>query len=160
MDAGASGVGEAPHAGRRPILVRLLASVRARLIGLTLIGAIPVAVLVGQSAVDLYREAGQAARERVALVREAAVARHQVVIDGAEQILTALARNDAVLAGDPDACDRALIEVLSLQGGATATSGWWTEQGGRDAAPFPHRAASPLPKPPGSATRCRRTASC
>ncbi|WP_333672833.1 histidine kinase dimerization/phosphoacceptor domain -containing protein [Elioraea tepidiphila] len=130
MGAGASEVGHAPHPGRPPILVRLLASVRARLIGLTLIGAIPVAVLVGQSAVDLYREAGQAARERVALVREAAVARHQVVIDGAEQILTALARNDAVIAGDPNACDRALIEVLSLQGGRYSNI-WVVDGAGR-----------------------------
>jgi two-component sensor histidine kinase len=123
----ASGVGRAERA---PILARLLASVRARLIGLILIGAIPVAVLVTQSAVDLYREAGQAARERVALVREAAVARHQVVIDGAEQILTALARNDAVIAGAPEDCDRALIEVLSLQGGRYSNI-WIVDGAGR-----------------------------
>jgi two-component sensor histidine kinase len=118
------------RAERAPVLGRLLASVRARLIGLILIGAIPVAVLVGQSALDLYREAGQAARERVALVREAAVARHQVVIEGAEQILTALARNDAVVAGDPEACDRALIEVLSLQGGRYSNI-WIVDGAGR-----------------------------
>lgn len=112
------------------MLVRLLGSVRARLISLILIGAIPVAVLVGQNAVDLYREAGYAARERVALVREAAVARHQVVIEGAEQVLTALARNDAVIAGDPEACDRALIEVLSLQGGRYANI-WAVDGAGR-----------------------------
>lgn len=111
-------------------LARLLASVRARLIGLILIGAIPVAVLVAQSAIQLYREAGQAARERVALVREAAAARHQVVIEAAEQILVGLARNDAVIAGDPEACDRALIEVLSLQGGRYSNI-WIVDGAGR-----------------------------
>lgn len=103
---------------------------RARLVGLILIGAIPVAVLVGQNAVDLYREAGYAARERVALVREAAVARHQVVIEGAEQVLAALARNDAVIAGDPEPCDRALTEVLSLQGGRYSNI-WVVDGAGR-----------------------------
>jgi two-component sensor histidine kinase len=123
-------VGAGARAGYLPSLARLLASVRARLIGLILIGAIPVAVLVGQSAIDLYREARHTARERVALVREAAVARHQVVIEGAEQILAALARNDAVIAGDPDSCDRALIEVLSLQGGRYSNI-WVVDGAGR-----------------------------
>lgn len=121
--------GEEGEARRHPF-ARLLGSVRARLIGLILIGAIPVAVLVAQSAADLYRDAGYAARERVALVREAAVARHQVVIEGAEQILTALARNDTVIAGDPADCDRALLDVLSLQGGRYANI-WVVDGAGR-----------------------------
>jgi two-component sensor histidine kinase len=104
--------------------------VRARLIGLILIGAVPVAVLVGQNAITLYREANYAARERVALVREAAAARHQVVIEAAEQILVGLARSDAVISGDPETCDRALIEVLSLQGGRYSNI-WVVDGAGR-----------------------------
>jgi two-component sensor histidine kinase len=117
--------------------------VRARLVGLILIGAVPVAVLVGQNAVTLYRDANHAARERVALVREAAAARHQVVIEAAEQILVGLARNDAVISGDPQACDRALIEVLSLQGGRYSNI-WIVDGAGRtrcSAVPAPRGAS-------------------
>jgi two-component sensor histidine kinase len=121
----------APGRGeRRAPIVRLLASVRARLIGLILIGAIPVTVLLGQSAIELYRDAGWAARARMLLVREAAAARHQVVIEMAEQILTALARNDAVVLGTPEQCDRALAEVLSLQGGRYSNI-WMVDGAGR-----------------------------
>lgn len=116
---------------------------RARLVGLILAGAVPVAVLVGQNAATLYRDASHAARERVALVREAAAARHQVVIEAAEQILVGLARNDAVISGDPQACDRALIEVLSLQGGRYSNI-WIVDGAGRtrcSAVPAPRGAS-------------------
>ena len=84
----------------RSALGRLLASVRARLMGLILIGAIPVTVLLAQGALNLYDEARSAARERVVLIREAAAARHQLVIEGAEQILMALSRFFELKAGD------------------------------------------------------------
>ena len=115
---------------RRSVLGRLLASVRARLIGLILIGAIPVTVLLAEGALDLYNEARSEAHERVILIREAAAARHRLVIEGAEQILVALARNDAVLRSDPAGCDRALAEVMSLQGGRYSNI-WMVDGAGR-----------------------------
>ena len=112
------------------MLARLLGSVRARLIGLILIGAIPVAVLVGQAAVDLYRDADWAARQRMLLVREGVAASHRVVIEVAEQNLAALARSETVLFGSPEQCDSALAEVLSLQEGRSVNI-WMTDGAGR-----------------------------
>ncbi len=90
-----------------------LSSVRGRLISLTIVAAIPIAVMAGVIAWQNFREAGQRAIERVRFLQGNLVARQDAA---SSLIVDALALAEAAaadLAHDVPACDRALAGILS-----------------------------------------------
>ncbi len=100
---------------RRLRLRRTLSSVRARLALLIFVAAVPLLVMAGAVAVQNYAFAATSIIERVRLLREAALARDDVAVSGAEQMLRALAHTPALLTEAGPDCARRLTEALALQ---------------------------------------------
>jgi len=89
-----------------------LVSVRARLIALTIVAAIPIAIMAGVIAWQNFRETGQRAIEHVRFLQGALVARQDassaLTLDG---IATAQAAASGLM-HDPVECDKALSAIL------------------------------------------------
>jgi hypothetical protein len=83
---------------------RTLGSVGVRLVALIGIAAIPVIFMAGTIAWQNQRLVADRALQNAVLVREAQAARHQSAIDGAQQMLGALAQLAAIRTPDATAC--------------------------------------------------------
>jgi two-component sensor histidine kinase len=92
-----------------------LDTVRLRLALLVLIAAIPLLMLSGTIALQNYRMALDVSGQTAARWREAAIARHEAAIGGAEQMMIALSQTSGLLGRDLDACRQTLKNVLDLQ---------------------------------------------
>jgi two-component sensor histidine kinase len=98
-------------------LVVLLAPVRVRVAGLTLVAAVPLLILCGMIAWQNYRLALDVSDQAVARLRESALARHAAALDGAQQMLVALAQMPDLLGQDRVRCIARLAGILDLEGG-------------------------------------------
>jgi two-component sensor histidine kinase len=96
-------------------LGRLFSPIRVRLAGLTLVAAIPLLLLSGTIAWQNYRLALDVSAREVTRLRESAIARHAAAIDGAQQMLQALAQMPELLNADVVRCDSRLAGVLDFQ---------------------------------------------
>jgi len=96
-------------------LARLLGPVRVRLAGLILVSAVPLLLLAGTIAWQNYSLALAVSAQQVARLRESAIARHEAAIDGAGQMLAALAEAPGLVNADAEHCHNRLAAVLSLQ---------------------------------------------
>ncbi len=94
-----------------------LSSVRARLISLTVVAAIPIAVMAGVIAWQNFREAGQRAIERVRFLQGGLVARQDAAFTITLDAIAAAKSAAADLVHDPAACDRALADILLKSSG-------------------------------------------
>jgi two-component sensor histidine kinase len=110
------------RAPKRPIasalyayLAGLISPIRVRLAGLTLVAAIPLLLLSGTIAWQNYRLALDVSAREVTRLRESAIARHAAAIDGAQQMLQALAQMPELLSADAVGCDNRLAGVLDFQ---------------------------------------------
>jgi two-component sensor histidine kinase len=97
------------------MFTRLLSPIRVRLAGLTLVAAIPLLLLSGTIAWQNYRLALDVSGHQVTRLRESAIARHAAAIDGAQQMLQALAQMPELLSADAAGCDNRLAGVLDFQ---------------------------------------------
>jgi two-component sensor histidine kinase len=93
----------------------LLGPIRVRLAGLVLIAAIPLLLLCSAIAWQNYRLALDVSGQAVTRLRESALARHAAAIDGAQQMLQAIAQMPDLVAADQAQCDDRLSRVLDLQ---------------------------------------------
>jgi two-component sensor histidine kinase len=93
----------------------VLSPIRVRLAALTLIAAIPLLLLSGTIAWQNYRLALDVSAREVTRLRESAIARHTAAIDGAQQMLQALAQMPELLNADVALCDSRLAGVLDFQ---------------------------------------------
>jgi len=113
---------DAIRAPKRPLglalyayLAGLISPIRVRLAGLTLVAAIPLLLLSGTIAWQNYRLALDVSAREVTRLRESAIARHAAAIDGAQQMLQALAQMPELLSADAVGCDNRLAGVLDFQ---------------------------------------------
>src|SRR3989337_268822 len=110
-----------PQAGSRPgwpargrcMGSRPLGSLRARLLLLVLLTALPVTLLWGFSALQIRERARLDAESFVLHVARGAVREHEALAQGARQLLPALAANHEVVALDGPACSSELAALLS-----------------------------------------------
>jgi two-component sensor histidine kinase len=93
----------------------MFSPIRVRLAGLTLVAAIPLLLLSGTIAWQNYRLALDVSAREVTRLRESAIARHTAAIDGAQQMLQALAQMPELLNADVARCDSRLAGVLDFQ---------------------------------------------
>ncbi|MBF8255854.1 MAG: EAL protein [Anaerolineales bacterium] len=92
---------------------RPLSSLRARLLLLVFLAALPVTLLWGISALQLRQRALLDAEDFVLQVARSAVREHEALVQGARQLLPALAANHEVLALDGPACSREFADLLT-----------------------------------------------
>jgi len=92
---------------------RPLSSLRARLLLLVFLAALPVTLLWGISAFQLRQRALLDAEGFVLQVARSAVREHEALVQGARQLLPALAANREVLALDGPACSREFADLLT-----------------------------------------------
>ena len=102
-------------AGLQHTMTHMLAPIRVRLAGLTLVAAIPLLLLCATIAWQNYELALAVSGQSVARLRESTIARHEAAIDGAEQMLQALSQMPDLFSADHDKCDVRLASVLDLQ---------------------------------------------
>jgi two-component sensor histidine kinase len=103
-----------PATGMGAGAARMLGPMRVRLAALILVAAVPLLLLAGTIAWQNYSLALAVSAQQVDRLRESAVARHEAAIDGASQMLAALAQAPELIS-DPDQCHDRLASVLSLQ---------------------------------------------
>ena len=92
---------------------RPLGSLRARLLLLVLLAALPVTLLWGFSALQIRERARLDAETFVLHVAHSAVREYEALVDGARQLLPALAANRAVLDHDGEGCSREFAPLLA-----------------------------------------------
>ena len=92
----------------------VLGSVRARLMVLLAIAAIPLVAMAALVAWQNYVVTVAHATQTVLLVREAAVARHEAALDAIQQTLAAVFQADAVRTAPAERCAAFLSDVLAL----------------------------------------------
>ena len=107
---------------RRPLrppvaaaFARFLGPVRVRLAGFILVSAVPLLLLASTIAWQNYSLALAVSAQQVARLRESAIARHEAAIDGAGQMLAALAEAPGLVNAEGERCHDRLAAVLSLQ---------------------------------------------
>ncbi len=96
-------------------LIRVLASVRARMLALILLAAIPLFAMAASIAWQNYRIVAEDAREQARLLLTAAAARNEVVLDQAALLLHGLAASSETAAGG-DSCTGSLSQLLRIFG--------------------------------------------
>jgi two-component sensor histidine kinase len=89
--------------------------VRVRLAAMILVAAVPLLLLAGTIAWQNYKMALAVSAQQVARLRESAIARHEAAIDGAGQMLAALAQAPELVSAEPATCQHRLAGVLALQ---------------------------------------------
>ena len=92
---------------------RPLGSLRARLLLLVLLTALPVTLLWGFSALQIRQRALVDAESVVLQVARGAVREYEALVDGARQLLPALAANRAVLNHDGEGCSAEFAPLLA-----------------------------------------------
>lgn len=92
---------------------RPLGSLRARLVLLVLLVALPIALLWVVSALQIRQRARLDAEALVLQVARSAVREHEALVQGARQLLPALAANHEVLNLDGAGCSREFARLLS-----------------------------------------------
>ncbi len=126
-----------------------LRSLRARLVALLLLGAIPLAAMAGLVAWQNYRSAVSRAEENVLLLEQAASARHGAAIEEVGQALGAIGGTPGLLT-EPAGCRRLLDSVLKLHGDRYAGLQVVDADGQPLCGAFaPQNAAGTLSEPPG-----------
>lgn len=106
--------GRSTRAGR---LGALLASLRVRIIFLMFAAWVPLLAMAGGLTWQNYSFVAHRSFERVTLVREAVVTRHQVAISALRQTMGALAGAPVLRGADPAACTALLANVAQLSPG-------------------------------------------
>ncbi len=96
-------------------VARLLGPVRVRLAAMILVAAVPLLLLAGTIAWQNYKMALAVSAQQVSRLRESAIARHEAAIDGAGQMLAALAQAPELVSAEPATCQHRLAGVLALQ---------------------------------------------
>src|SRR5690348_14761876 len=92
----------------------LLGSVRARLMALLAIAAIPLVALAALVVWQNYTITVAQAMQVALLAREAAAARHEAAIEGVRQMLTAASQTEAVRSDSVSRCTAFLSDLLAL----------------------------------------------
>lgn len=101
-------------AGRLSVATRFFRGVRGRLLLLVAIATVPVLGIAGGHAWVNYDRALDTGRQEAIMLREAAAARHGAGLDAMQEMVTGLARREDLLDVAPEACDRALRNLLEL----------------------------------------------
>ena len=92
----------------------LLGSVRARLMALLAIAAIPLVAMAALVAWQNYEMTIARAMQTVVLARETASARHEAALEGVRQMLAAVSQASAARTDRTDLCDGFLADILAL----------------------------------------------
>ncbi|MBV9251765.1 MAG: PDC sensor domain-containing protein, partial [Acetobacteraceae bacterium] len=92
----------------------VLGTVRARLMMLLTIAAIPLVAMAALVAWQNYAITAGRAKQAVLLVREAAVARHEAALESVQQTLAAVAQAEMVRTSAAERCHAFLSNVLAL----------------------------------------------
>src|SRR3990170_3142942 len=103
-----------PARGPSTMGSRPLSSLRARLFLLVLLTALPVTFLWGYSALQIRQRALLDAESFVLQVARGAVREYEALVQGARQLLPALAANRQVLELDGQGCSREFARLLSV----------------------------------------------
>jgi two-component sensor histidine kinase len=107
---------------------RFFGSIRMRLVALVMLAAIPLLLLAGTIAWQNYHLALDVSLQRAVHLREAAIARHTGAINGAEQMLKALASPELAKA-DTAACHARLASLLDSEATHYANLGLFDSDG-------------------------------
>src|SRR5438270_8440191 len=92
----------------------LLGSVRARLMALLAIAAIPLVAMAALVAWQNYDMTIARAMQTVVLARETASARHEAALEGVRQMLAAVSQASAARTDRTDLCEGFLADILAL----------------------------------------------
>src|SRR3989337_541128 len=102
-----------PARGPSTMGSRPLSSLRARLLLLVLLTALPVTLLWGFSALQIRQRALLDAESFVLQVARATLREYDALVEGARQLLPALAAADEVLTHDGESCSLAFAGLLA-----------------------------------------------
>ena len=98
------------------IVARSVPSVRARLLAMLLIAAVPLFAMAAAISVQNHRIVADQTRQRVVRAREAVLARQGTFVGEAERLLLALSRVPELLTSPPEDCDKVLRDLLDVPG--------------------------------------------
>jgi two-component sensor histidine kinase len=136
----------------------VLGSIRARLMVLLTIAAIPLVAMAGLVAWQNYRMTADKAEQAVLRGLEASSARHEAALDGVGQMLAAVTQADPIRLMMPDPCDAFLADILALNRDRFSSLRVFDQAGRlRCAAPWPVAAAENGPADPSWFERVSRT---
>jgi two-component sensor histidine kinase len=103
------------RSGARNRVREVYAPIRVRLISLILLAAVPLVLLAATIAWQNYTLALGVSSQAVSRLRESAIARHAAALEGAQQMMQALAELPELLSTDPQRCHDRLAGILDLQ---------------------------------------------